>query len=241
MNSTLFISDVHLSAAQPALTALFLRFLSQAASTAHTLYILGDLFETWIGDDDPAALGDEVAAALQRLHAAGVTLYFTHGNRDFLLGERFAAAAHLQLLPEITRIEVAGESVLVLHGDSLCIDDVEYQHFRAQVRNPAWQAQILSLPLPQRRALASQLRETSRHAHADKPAEITDVNQEAVEQLLRNHGVQHLIHGHTHRPAIHTWHLDRQAVRRAVLGAWQEQQGSVLRCDAHGWHLQPVL
>jgi UDP-2,3-diacylglucosamine hydrolase len=238
--ATLFISDLHLDPARPAITGLLLNFLEQPARQAEALYILGDLFEAWIGDDDAAEPGQTVAAALRTLTDSGVPAYFLHGNRDFLLGARFAAASGIQLLPESVIIQLAGNPVLLLHGDTLCIDDVEYQAFRAQVRHPAWQAQILALPLAQRRALAGQLRETSRQAAQQKAADITDVNPAEVERVMRAQGVQHLIHGHTHRPAIHEWLLDGQPALRAVLGDWQEQQGSVLRCDADGWRLEPL-
>ncbi len=238
--ATLFISDLHLHPARPALTDLLLNFLAQPARQAKALYILGDLFEAWIGDDDDAEPGRTVAAALRTLTDAGVPVYFLHGNRDFLLGEGFAAASGVQLLPESVVIELAGEPTLLLHGDTLCIDDQEYQAFRAQVRHPAWQAQILALPLEQRRALAGQLRETSRQAGQQKTAEITDVNLMEVERVLRVHGVRRLIHGHTHRPAIHEWRLDGQPARRAVLGDWREQHGSVLCCDASGWRLEQL-
>lgn len=235
--TTLFISDLHLEPTRPAITTLFLDFLERRARRAEALYILGDLFEAWIGDDDDADIGRTVAAALRTLTDQGVPTFFLHGNRDFLLGERFAAASGIQLLPESMVIELGGERVLLLHGDTLCTDDVEYQAFRTQVRDPAWQARTLALPLAQRRALAGQLRETSRQATRQKAADITDANPTAVDQALRAHGVRRLIHGHTHRPAIHDWTLDGQAARRAVLGDWYDQ-GSVLVCDAAGWRLE---
>ncbi len=238
--TTLFIADLHLEPACPARTALLLAFLQQQARSADALYILGDLFEAWIGDDDDAEPGPTVAAALRTLTEGGVPVFFLHGNRDFLLGERFAAAAGLRLLPESGVIDLAGEQVLLLHGDTLCIDDQDYQAFRAQVRNPVWQAQMLALSLTQRRALAGQLRESSRQATGQKAAEIMDVNQAEVERIMRWHGVQRLIHGHTHRPAIHDGLLDGQPARRAVLGDWREDQGSVLRCDGFGWRLEPL-
>ncbi|MDQ5908745.1 MAG: UDP-2,3-diacylglucosamine hydrolase [Pseudomonadota bacterium] len=237
--ATLFISDLHLDPRRPAMTGLLLKFLEQPAREAEALYILGDLFEAWIGDDDDAEPGPTVAAALRTLTGVGVPVYFLHGNRDFLLGERFAAASGVQLLPESVVIELAGEPVLLLHGDTLCIDDREYQAFRAQVRHPAWQAQILALPLAQRRALAGQLRETSRQVAQQKATDIIDVNLAEVDRVMLAHGVQRLIHGHTHRPAIHDLRLEGQPAQRAVLGDWQEQQGSVLRCDASGWRLEP--
>ena len=238
--TTLFIADLHLEPACPARTALLLAFLQRQARSADALYILGDLFEAWIGDDDDAEPGPTVAAALRTLTEGGVPVFFLHGNRDFLLGERFAAAAGLRLLPESGVIDLAGERVLLLHGDTLCTDDRDYQAFRAQVRNPVWQAQLLALPLTQRRALAGQLRETSRQATGQKAAEIMDVHQAEVERIMRWHGVLRLIHGHTHRPAIHDGVLDGQPARRAVLGDWQDDQGSVLRCDESGWRLEPL-
>lgn len=235
--TTLFISDLHLEPDRPAMTALFLDFLKQCARQAEALYILGDLFEVWIGDDDDAELGRVVADALRALSDSGVPIFFIHGNRDFLLGPRFAAASGMQLLPESAVIQMAGESILLMHGDMLCTDDVEYQAFRLQVRDPAWQARILALSLAQRRTLAGQLRETSQQAIQQKAIDITDVNPAAVDSALRAHGVRHLIHGHTHRPAIHQWTLDDRPARRTVLGDWY-LQGSVLRHDANGWRLE---
>jgi UDP-2,3-diacylglucosamine hydrolase len=237
--ATLLVSDLHLDPSRPAVTALFLDFLERRARRAEVLYILGDLFEGWIGDDDDAEPGGTVAAALRTLTDQGVPAYFLHGNRDFLLGERFAAASGLRLLPESAVIELAGEPVLLMHGDTLCIDDVEYQAFRAQVRDPAWQAGMLVLPLARRRALAGQLRETSRRAAQQKAAEITDVNLAEVDRVMRARGVRRLIHGHTHRPAIHDWTLDGQSVRRAVLSDWRDGRGGVLCCEAAGWRLEP--
>jgi UDP-2,3-diacylglucosamine hydrolase len=237
--ATLFVSDLHLDPARPTITALFLNFLEQRARQANALYILGDLFEAWIGDDDDAEPGRTVAAALRALTSHGVPTYFLHGNRDFLLGERFASASGIRLLPESMVIELEGDPILLLHGDTLCTDDVEYQAFRAQVRDPVWRARTLALPLAQRRALAGQLRETSRRATRQKAADITDVNPTAVDRALRAHGVRRLIHGHTHRPAIHDWTLDGQSARRAVLGDWHDQ-GSVLVCDAAGWRLESL-
>ena len=237
--ATLFVSDLHLDPARPATTALFLDFLARPARQAEACYILGDLFEAWIGDDDDTELGRVVVNALRSLADSGVSVYFLHGNRDFLIGPRFASESGIQLLPETEVIDLYGEPVLLLHGDTLCTDDVDYQAFRAQVRNPVWQARLLEQPLAQRRALAGQLRETSRQALQLKATDITDVNPAAVNQALRAHGVRHMIHGHTHRPAIHEWTLDELPVRRAVLGDWYVQ-GSVLRCDKAGWCLEPL-
>lgn len=238
--TTLFISDLHLDPLRPAATAQFLAFLAQRAQRAEACYILGDLFEAWIGDDDDAELASEITKALKTLTDSGVPTYFLHGNRDFLIGERFAVASGVRLLPETQVIDLYGEAVLLLHGDTLCTDDTEYQAFRAQVRDPAWQVQMLSLPLAQRRILASQLRETSRQALRQKIADITDVNPAAVDQALRAHGVWRMIHGHTHRPAIHEWMLDGRLARRVVLGDWYGP-GKVLRCDPGGCRLDSLL
>ena len=237
--ATLFVSDLHLDPARPATTALFLDFLARQARQAEACYILGDLFEAWIGDDDDTELGRVVVNALRSLADSGVPVYFLHGNRDFLIGPRFASESGIQLLPETEVIDLYGEPVLLLHGDTLCTDDVDYQAFRAQVRKPAWQARLLEQPLAQRRALAGQLRETSRQALQQKATDITDVNPAAVNQALRAHGVRRMIHGHTHRPAIHEWTLEKLPVRRAVLGDWYVQ-GSVLRCDEADWCLEPL-
>ena len=237
--ATLFVSDLHLDPARPAITALFLDFLARQAGRADACYILGDLFEAWVGDDDDAELGRAVAGALRALADSGVPVHFLHGNRDFLIGERFAAAAGVRLLPESEAINLYGEPVLLLHGDTLCTDDADYQAFRAQVRDPAWQARLLELPLAQRRALAGRLRETSQQATQLKETAITDVNLEAVDGALRARGIGRMIHGHTHRPAIHEWMLDGQPARRAVLGDWYDR-GSVLRCDVTGWRLEPL-
>ena len=240
--ATLFISDLHLEPTRPAVTALFLAFLAGPARQAEALYILGDLFETWIGDDDPTEPGPQVAAALRRLSDAGVPVFFLHGNRDFLLSTGFAAASGLRLLPESVVIHLdglGGEPVLLLHGDTLCTADTDYQAFRAQVRDPAWQARILALPLVERRQLAAQLRHGSRQALQTKAEVITDVDPDAVAAALRAHGLSHMIHGHTHRPAIHDGLLDGRPTRRAVLGDWNTQ-GSVLVCDASGWRLESL-
>jgi UDP-2,3-diacylglucosamine hydrolase len=237
--ATLFISDLHLDERRPAITALFLDWLRTRVPAAEALYILGDLFEVWIGDDDDGALGITVVGALRALVERGVPVFFLHGNRDFLLGKDFAAASGIQLLPESRVIDLYGTPTLLMHGDTLCTDDVKYQAFRAQVRSPQWQASTLAKPLSLRRMLARQLRDESQQATADKPPDIMDVNQEAVLDALRAHGVRHLIHGHTHRPAIHEFEFDAEPARRIVLGDWYVQ-GSVLVCDAGGCRLEKL-
>lgn len=239
MRTTLFISDLHLDPRRPAVTALFLDFLSGPGHDCAALYILGDLFEAWIGDDedDPHAL--EVLAGLRTATARGLPVFVMHGNRDFLLGDGFVRQTGCRLLAEPALIDLGGERVLLLHGDTLCTDDHEYQQFRALVRDPAWQAQFLARPLAERRAMAAQMRETSRQRTGGKPAEIMDVNPETVVAAMRAHGVRTLIHGHTHRPAIHTFELDGQPARRIVLGDWYEQ-GSALCCAGNACELQSL-
>ena len=226
--SSLFISDLHLDEARPQIVDLYTRFLEAEARNADTLYILGDLFESWIGDDDDSALAQQVATATRAVRDSGVRVFFMHGNRDFLLGADYAASAGMSLLTDPTIVELGGERVLLMHGDTLCTDDVDYQKFRTLVRNPQWQQQFLSKPLAERRAFAAQARGESRKQTAMKAAEIMDVNQAAVEAALGEHGVRRMIHGHTHRPATHRFELDGQSAERIVLGDWYEQS-SVLR------------
>jgi UDP-2,3-diacylglucosamine hydrolase len=234
--NTLFISDLHLSPERPEITALFLAFLRRQARSAEALYILGDLFEVWIGDDDTSPLANQVATALRALRDAGTRVLFIHGNRDFLLGRRYAERAGLELLPETRVIDLHGEPTLILHGDTLCTDDVDYQSFRVRVRNPRWQRRMLRLPLFLRRFQARRMRRASQRSTRTKPTHITDVNPGAVTAALREHGVRRMIHGHTHRPAIHEFELDGQTARRIVLGDWYHQ-GSMLQCDAAGCRL----
>jgi UDP-2,3-diacylglucosamine hydrolase len=219
----LFISDLHLDDARPQITDLFVRFLAHEARGADALYILGDLFESWIGDDDDEPLARRMAHTLHDLSESGVPTYFMHGNRDFLLGADYAKQCGMTLLEDPTLVELGGERTLLMHGDSLCTDDIEYQKFRAFVRNPAWQTQFLAQPLAERRAFAAQARGESRKQTAMKAAEIMDVNQRAVESAMRTHGVRRLIHGHTHRPATHRFDLDGTSAERIVLGDWYEQ------------------
>ncbi len=220
---TLFISDLHLDDTRPQITDLFASFLAEKARGADALYILGDLFESWIGDDDDAPLARRVAEGLRGLRDSGVPIHFMHGNRDFLLGVDFAERAGMTLLTDPTVVDLHGERTLLMHGDTLCTDDVEYQKFRTLVRNPVWQAQFLGKPLAERRAFAAQARGESRKQTAMKAAEIMDVNPDAVESAMRTHGVRRLIHGHTHRPATHRFDLDGAAAERIVLGDWYEQ------------------
>lgn len=237
--STLFISDLHLDACRPAVTGLFMDFLKGEARSAETLYILGDLFEAWLGDDDPDTHHARVADALSELSAAGVPVRFLVGNRDFLLGRAFARRAGMELLTEPVKLELHGVSTLLLHGDILCTDDTEYQAFRAMVRNPDWQASFLARPLEERRAMAAQARERSRERGQTMDIEIMDVNPEAVAGAFREHGVRRMIHGHTHRPDIHHLAVDAEPRERIVLGDWYEQ-GSVLQVDERGADLRSL-
>lgn len=236
--TTLFIADLHLDPERPEITRLFGDFLDAEAGQADALYILGDLFESWVGDDDPSEAGAFVAAKLAALASSGVPVFFMHGNRDFMLGRDYAAKAGMRLLPDPTVIELYGKPVLLMHGDLLCTDDVEYQKVRAQVRNPDWRAHMLSQPLQARLAFAQQARAASlarqgEMKHAGTMESITDASPATVEETLRRFGIDTLIHGHTHRPAIHDLDIDGRAHRRIVLGDWYEQ-GSVLRAHADG-------
>lgn len=221
--TTLFISDLHLDPSRPQIIRLFETFLANEARSADAVYILGDLFESWIGDDDASDLADRVANSLSRLAETGVPVYFMHGNRDFLLGGDYAKRAGLRLLDDPVVIDLGGERTLLTHGDTLCTDDVDYQKFRALVRDPAWQLRFLAQPIAERRAFAAQARGESRKQTAMKPAEIMDVNTDAVASAMRAHGVRRLIHGHTHRPATHRFELDGASAERIVLGDWYEQ------------------
>ncbi|WP_266168085.1 UDP-2,3-diacylglucosamine diphosphatase [Dyella subtropica] len=235
---TLFIADLHLDASRPQITRLFEDYLASGeARQADALYILGDLVEAWIGDDDDAELPQRIAHATGLLRESGVPVYFMVGNRDFLLGEDFARRAGLTLLEDGTVHTLYGRPTLIMHGDVLCTDDIAYQAVRKQVRTPEWKAQILSMSLAARRAFAAKAREDSR-AHTGSTMEtIMDVNDGAVAAAMRHAGVTRLIHGHTHRPAIHRFDLDGREAERIVLGDWYEQ-GSVLRVTVEGTELR---
>lgn len=217
---TLFVSDLHLDPACPAAVRFFCELLEQRGPSYDALYILGDLFEIWVGDDaiDPAF--GVLVEALSACAGAGTPVYLLHGNRDFLIGAQFLSSSDCTLLPDRSLIDLYGDTALLMHGDALCTDDTDYQRFRTQVRNPGWQQAFLAKPVEQRLCLASQARAASDQANRLKPQAVMDVNQQAVEQALRESGARLLIHGHTHRPGIHRFELDGQAVRRAVLGDW---------------------
>lgn len=242
--ATLFISDLHLDPARPEITRLFGGFIEEMARDAEALFILGDLFEAWVGDDDPSETGAFVAGRLRMLAASGVPVSFIRGNRDFLLGDDYARRAGMAILPDPAVVVLYGRPVLLTHGDTLCTDDVAYQQFRSRTRDPRWQAQFLSQPLAARVAFAQQAREASRaHQSGLKDAgtmeTITDVSPATVAETFRRYGVDRIIHGHTHRPAIHDGDIDGRACRRIVLGDWYEQ-GSVLRVDGDAAQLSAL-
>ncbi|MCW8127976.1 UDP-2,3-diacylglucosamine diphosphatase [Microbulbifer halophilus] len=216
------ISDLHLDENRPEITRAFFDFLRGPAAGAGALYILGDFFEVWIGDDDDAPLAREVADELRRYSGSGVELYLMHGNRDFLLGRDFAHRAGATLLPDPSLVTLAGQRVLLMHGDSLCTRDEEYMAFREQARDPNWQEALLAKPLDERRQIAAQIRAASKSMNSRKAEDIMDVTPEEVEKAMRQHGVHTLIHGHTHRPDRHTFTLDGEPAERIVLGDWGE-------------------
>ena len=229
-----FISDLHLSASRPEINRVFFEFLRGPARSAQHLYILGDLFEYWAGDDD---LGEpfnaSVVEALAECSRSGPSLHIMHGNRDFLLGTDFAAACNARLIDDPHSLDLFGTRTLLMHGDTLCTDDVDYQRFRAEVRAPAWRKEFLSLPLAVRKEKIGALRARSEKEKRRKAPEIMDVNRGVVDATLREHGYPRLIHGHTHRPARHEHRVDGRVCERWVLADWY-RAGSYLRCDEHG-------
>jgi len=231
--TTLFISDLHVDASTPDITRQFLSLLEGEARQAEALYILGDLFESWVGDD--AADPDQTAAiaAIKRLTDSGVPCFVMHGNRDFLLGPLFCAMSGAHLLPDPLIVTLYGEPVLVMHGDALCTDDRAYQRLRATVRDAGWQRQFLALSIAARRALAGAARVGSQAHTAALEYTVADVNPSSVTAALRDAGTATLLHGHTHRPAIHALNVDGRACTRIVLGDWHAQ-GSLLRWDRGG-------
>ena len=235
--TTLFISDLHLHESRPAVTQAFYQFLDNRASGAEALYILGDFFDAWIGDDDDAPLNAEVAQHLRQLSDQGTGIYMMHGNRDFLLGENFAKTAGATLIADPTLIDLYGQPTLLMHGDTLCTLDTEYQAFRQQVRSSAWQQQILAQPLAARRALAAQIRAQSKSMNSMKAEDIMDVTPEEVVRVMRDAGVRQLIHGHTHRPARHPLAIDGMAAERIVLGDWHDSAWCIY-ADAGGLELR---
>jgi UDP-2,3-diacylglucosamine hydrolase len=242
MSHSLFISDLHLSHGHPRSTELFLRFASDIAPNAEALFILGDLFEYWAGDDDlDDPFHKRITDTLRELNAHGTRIFIMHGNRDFLMDEELGSACNATLLEDPTMIDLYGTPTLLTHGDTLCTDDTEYQHFRKLVRNDAWQTQFLSQPLAQRKAQIEQLRMQSESQKRSKEMALMDVNLDAVHELLRQNSYPRLIHGHTHRPAKHVHQVDGHACKRWVLGDW-DSKANALRCDGNGirWEVIPA-
>jgi UDP-2,3-diacylglucosamine hydrolase len=238
---TLFISDLHLSEDRPDLLALFLDFLAGRAQGAGALFILGDLFDAWIGDDDDRPSHRAVIDALRHLADQGTACALMHGNRDFLIGRRFARAAGCRLLRDPACIRLGGEPVLLMHGDLLCTDDIPYQRFRRRVRNPIVQRLFLLKSLAARRQIAADYRARSGAATAEKTQAIMDVNPAEVARRIRRAKVRRLVHGHTHRPADHDLQLADQLAHRHALSDWHAHRGEVLVHDDTGWHREPVF
>ena len=235
--TVLFISDLHLTAGDAVTTRRFVEFMDGPARAARELYILGDLFEAWIGDDDDDPRLTPIVAALRRLTDSGVACALMHGNRDFLLGPRFCAATGTRLLGDYERITLDGQPVLLTHGDLLCTDDTRYMTLRAELRSKTWQRDFLARPLAERRQIASDLRQLSATEIAAKDDYIMDVNQAAVERTMREHDVALLVHGHTHRPAVHRFDLGGRPAARIVLGAWYHDP-SIMRWAESGFALE---
>jgi UDP-2,3-diacylglucosamine hydrolase len=238
--AVLFISDLHLSSSRPGINSVFFKFLRGRAAQASDLWILGDLFEYWAGDDDVSdPFNAKVVSALADCARAGPRIRVMHGNRDFLMGPGFEAASGTKLVDDPTTLFLSGRTTLLAHGDTLCTDDREYQAFRKEVRSKTWQDAFLAQPLSQRKQQIEKLRERSEAEKKRKPAEIMDVNAGAVESLLRAHGYPRLIHGHTHRPARHEHNVDGRTCERWVLPDWYET-GGVLVCDERECRIQPL-
>ncbi|MBU0689363.1 MAG: UDP-2,3-diacylglucosamine diphosphatase [Gammaproteobacteria bacterium] len=228
MPHTLFISDLHLSESHPQTTVQFLRFMQDVAPHAEALYILGDLFEYWAGDDDlDAPFHRQICSALASLSSNSTKLYIMHGNRDFLMDEALAKACKATLLSDPTLVELYGQPTLLSHGDTLCTGDGAYQQFRGTVRSSEWRSHFLSQPLRQRKATIEQLRTQSEQSKRNKEADIMDVTHDAVLELLRRYDFPHLIHGHTHRPNKHIYHIDGHTCERWVLGDWDTQANAL--------------
>nr|WP_288256763.1 UDP-2,3-diacylglucosamine diphosphatase [uncultured Pseudomonas sp.] len=234
----LLISDLHLEEKRPDITRAFLLFLATRARQAEALYILGDFFEVWIGDDGMTPFQHEIARALRELSDAGTHIYLMHGNRDFLIGKAFCREAGCTLLGDPHKVQMNGEPVLLMHGDSLCTLDVGYMKLRRWLRNPLSLLILRNLPLSTRQKLARKLRNESRAQTRMKASEIVDVTPEEVVKVMAAHGVRTLIHGHTHRPAVHELEVNGQAARRIVLGDW-DRQGWALQVDETGFNQAP--
>ena len=234
----LLISDLHLEQERPDINRAFLHFLESRASEAEALYILGDFFEVWIGDDAISPFQRTIAQALRQLSDSGTRIYLMHGNRDFMIGQAFCREAGCSLLHDPSLVELGGEKVLLMHGDSLCTRDEAYMRLRRWLRNPLALFILRNLPLAARRKLARKLRTESREQTRMKASDIVDVTPAEVPRIMAAHGVRTLIHGHTHRPAVHQLEVAGQPARRIVLGDW-DSQGWALQIDGQNWQLTP--
>ena len=237
--ATLFISDLHLEAERPDIAKQFLEFMEKEARECEELYILGDLFEAWVGDDDPNTHYFTIKRSLRKLVDRGVPVYFMHGNRDFMVGREFSNETGAKILADPYRVDMYGRKVLLSHGDLLCTDDIQYQKVRKMTRDPEWQAKMRAKPLKERLRIAAEARRHSLEQTINMSLEIMDVNQQAVEKMIREHNVDVLLHGHTHRPAVHTVDLGNRKAQRIVLGDWY-RQGSVVRWDSRGPRLESM-
>lgn len=235
--TTLFISDLHLSADRPDITACFLRFMSTEARGIDALYVLGDLFEMWIGDDDDSPFHQQIKSAFRQLTDSGVPCYFIHGNRDFLIGKRFSQETGVELLPEHTVVDLYGSPTLILHGDTLCTLDEGYQRYRKKVHNRFIQWLFFRLPLRYRQRIGEKMRSGSSQTNQTKSQTIMDVTPGEVVHVMAELGVNQMIHGHTHRPDVHALSVNGQDARRIVLGDWYDH-GSVLVCTPQDCQLE---
>ena len=222
MTANVLISDLHLEEARPDLASFFEELVSVLSGRIDTLYILGDFFESWIGDDGAGDFESAIADSLRHLRDSGTAIRLMHGNRDFLIGQQWLDTFGGELLEDPVSTTIAGTPVTLMHGDSLCTDDVQYMKFRATARSPQWQQQILAMPIAQRRQLAQALRGASKESQTMKSAEIMDANAQAILDAFMRHGTPWIIHGHTHRPAIHSYTVDGNSVFRMVLGDWSD-------------------
>ena len=237
--ATLFISDLHLEADRPDIGKQFLHFLQTDASEADDLYILGDLFEAWVGDDDPNTHYFTIKRAIRKLVDSGIPVYFMHGNRDFMIGKGFANETGVQILEDPHKVAMYGQKTLLSHGDILCTDDVRYQRVRQMVRNPEWQAQMRAKPLKERLRISKEARRQSLEQTINMSLDIMDVNQDEVKRVIQKYNVDVLLHGHTHRPGIHDVQVGNRKAKRIVLGDWYTQ-GSVVRWDTRGPKLEEM-
>ena len=235
--TTLFISDLHLEAERPEIGDQFIRFLQTDATEAEALYILGDLFEAWVGDDDPNAHYAIIKLAIRKLTDSGIPVYFMHGNRDFMIGRKFANETGVEILKDPYPVKMYGQKALLSHGDAMCTDDVQYQRVRLMTRDPDWQQSMLAKPLKERLRIAEEARRQSLEQKLNLSMDIMDVNQGAVMRTINEYGVDVLLHGHTHRPDVHTVDLGNRKAKRVVLGDWYSQ-GSVVRWDLRGPKLE---